>query len=91
MADYFPAESKAKMEQLVANLRTALSNRIDNLTWMSDETKVQAHDKLAKFTVKIGYPERWRDYSDLEMRLRRPVRQWPSARPLFAGTSSVTG
>ncbi len=68
VADYFPPESKAKMEELVANLRIALGHRIDNLTWMSDATKVEAHDKLDKFTVKIGYPDRWRDYSNLEMR-----------------------
>ena len=68
VAEYFPAESKAKMEELVANLRTALSHRIDNLTWMGDETKAQAQDKLRKFTVKIGYPNKWRDYSGLKVR-----------------------
>ncbi|MCO8031324.1 M13 family metallopeptidase, partial [Brevundimonas diminuta] len=54
VAEYFPAESKAKMEELVANLRTALSHRIDNLTWMGAETKAAAQEKLQKFTVKIG-------------------------------------
>jgi putative endopeptidase len=68
VAEYFPAESKAMMEQLVANLRTALSHRIDNLTWMGADTKAAAQEKLAKFTVKIGYPDKWRDYSDLEIR-----------------------
>jgi len=68
VAEYFPAESKAKMEELVANLRTALSHRIDNLTWMGPETRAAAQEKLAKFTVKIGYPEKWRDYSALEIR-----------------------
>jgi putative endopeptidase len=68
VADYFPAESKAKMEELVANLVRAQRIRIENLTWMSPETKVEALDKLAKFTVKIGYPERWRDYSALDIR-----------------------
>ncbi|GLK49440.1 zinc metalloprotease [Brevundimonas intermedia] len=68
VAQYFPAESKAKMEELVANLRTALSHRIDNLTWMGDETKAAAQEKLRKFTVKIGYPDKWRDYSGLEIR-----------------------
>ncbi|MBD3833384.1 M13 family metallopeptidase [Brevundimonas bullata] len=68
VAEYFPAESKAKMEELVANLRTALSHRIDNLTWMGTETKAAAQEKLRKFTVKIGYPETWRDYSALEVR-----------------------
>lgn len=68
VAEYFPAESKAKMEELVANLRTALSHRIDNLTWMGTETKAAAQEKLRKFTVKIGYPDKWRDYSALEIR-----------------------
>ena len=68
VAEYFPPESKAKMEELVANLRTALSHRIENLSWMGDETKAAAQDKLAKFTVKIGYPSKWRDYSALEIR-----------------------
>jgi putative endopeptidase len=68
VAEYFPAESKAKMEELVANLRIALSNRINTYDWMSAETKAAAQDKLAKFTVKIGYPNKWRDYSALEVR-----------------------
>jgi putative endopeptidase len=66
VALYFPPESKAKMDQLVQNLRTALGGRIRNLTWMSPETKEQALAKLAHFTVKIGYPSKWRDYSLLE-------------------------
>ncbi len=68
VADYFPAESKAKMEELVANLRLAQAERIENLTWMGPETKAAAQDKLNKFTVKIGYPDKWRDYSALEIR-----------------------
>ncbi|RZJ40670.1 MAG: M13 family peptidase, partial [Brevundimonas sp.] len=68
VADYFPASSKAQMEQLVANLRTALANRIQHLDWMSDETKAQAQYKLDHFNVKIGYPTKWRDYSDLSVR-----------------------
>jgi putative endopeptidase len=63
---YFPPESKAKMDQLVANLRTALGGRIRNLAWMGPETKEQALAKLAHFTVKIGYPTKWRDYSLLK-------------------------
>ena len=62
---YFPAESKVKMDKLVADLRTAMKGRIDKLTWMSPETKKAAQDKLAKFGVKIGYPSKWRDYSTL--------------------------
>ena len=67
VAQYFPAESKAKMEDLVANLRTALSHRIDGLSWMGADTKAAAQEKLTKFTVKIGYPDKWRDYSGLEI------------------------
>jgi putative endopeptidase len=66
VALYFPAESKAKMEQLVGNLRTALAGRIRNLTWMGPETKEQALAKLDHFTVKVGYPSKWRDYSALQ-------------------------
>ncbi|KRA28429.1 M13 family metallopeptidase [Brevundimonas sp. Root608] len=68
VAEYFPAESKAKMEELVANLRIALGNRIRNYSWMSAETRAAAEEKLNKFTVKIGYPNKWRDYSALEVR-----------------------
>jgi len=68
VAEYFPPESKAKMEQLVAGLRAAMKGRIENLQWMSPETKARALDKLAHFTVKIGYPSEWRDYSKLEIR-----------------------
>jgi putative endopeptidase len=60
---YFPAESKARMLELVANVRAALSARIDKLDWMSAETKAAAQAKLAKFTVKIGYPDHFRDYA----------------------------
>lgn len=64
---YFPASSKEKMLTLVGNLQTALSERINGLEWMSDTTKAKAQEKLAAFTVKIGYPDKWRDYSDLEI------------------------
>ena len=72
VARYFPPESKAKMVDLVGNLRGALKVRLDNLTWMSSETKAQAQDKLAKFTVKIGYPDKWRDYSKLAIKADDP-------------------
>ncbi|MDO8410278.1 MAG: M13-type metalloendopeptidase [Phenylobacterium sp.] len=65
VAEYFPPESKAKMEALVGDIKTAMETRIKGLTWMGDETKAKALEKLSKFTVKIGYPEEWRDYSDL--------------------------
>lgn len=60
---FFPAESKKKMQKLVENLRIALGERIASLTWMSPKTKVNALVKLNSFTVKIGYPDKWRDYS----------------------------
>jgi len=68
VATYFPLESKAKMDTLVADLRTALKVRIDNLSWMSDATKAKAQEKLSRFGVKIGYPDKWRDYSALEVK-----------------------
>lgn len=65
VAKYFPESSKQKMLDLVENLREALGTHIDNLTWMSDSTKANARKKLAAFTVKIGYPDKWKDYSSL--------------------------
>lgn len=68
VAKYFPASSKEKMLTLVGNLQKALSERINSLEWMGDSTKMKAQEKLAAFTVKIGYPDTWRDYSALEIR-----------------------
>jgi predicted metalloendopeptidase len=65
VAQYFPLEHKAKMEALVKNLLLAYKQSIDTLDWMSPATKKEAQDKLAKFTPKIGYPNRWKDYSKL--------------------------
>lgn len=65
VAKYFPPTSKEKMLKLVHNLQDALGEHIDNLSWMSPETKAKAREKLAAFTVKIGYPDKWRDYSKL--------------------------
>ena len=62
---YFPAQNKERMLQLVHNLQEALVQRIDAQDWMSDTTKAQAKDKLAAFYVKIGYPDKWKDYSQL--------------------------
>ncbi len=62
---YFPASSKKMMEELVHNLQISLGERIDAQTWMSDSTKKNAHEKLDKFYVKIGYPNKWTDYSKL--------------------------
>ena len=64
---YFPPAAKQKMLDLVHNLQTALGERITNLDWMSEETKVKAHEKLNEFHVKIGYPDEWRDYSALNI------------------------
>ncbi|MDP9178734.1 MAG: M13 family metallopeptidase [Gemmatimonadota bacterium] len=68
VARHFKPEAKARMDVLVKNLTTAYRVGIDSLEWMSAETKAQAKDKLAKFTVKIGYPDKPRDYSALEIR-----------------------
>ena len=65
---YFPPESKAKMQQLVADLKLAFRHRIENLTWMGPATKQEALKKLAGYTIKIGYPDRFRDYSTLVIR-----------------------
>lgn len=62
---YFPASSKERMKQLVANLQVALGERIDAQEWMTPETKKAAHEKLSTFYVKIGYPDKWEDYSGL--------------------------
>ena len=68
VARYFPAESKAKMLALVGDLKTAFGARIQTLDWMSPATKAEGMKKLAAFTVKIGYPDKWRDYSALTVR-----------------------
>jgi putative endopeptidase len=65
---YFPPQSKAKMLDLVDNVRGAMKVRIENLDWMSPATKTKALEKLSKFTVKIGYPDKWRDYSALTIK-----------------------
>ena len=67
VAKYFPAEDKARMTELVKNLQKALSQHIAALDWMSDATKARAQEKLSAFTVKIGYPDKWKDYSTLEI------------------------
>ena len=68
---HFPQSSKEKMLQLVDNLKIALGEHIKGLTWMSDTTKQRALEKLDAFTVKIGYPDKWRDYSSLKIDRRR--------------------
>lgn len=77
VAKYFPPSSKEKMLDLVGNLQQALGERIDGLEWMGDTTKAKAQEKLATFTVKIGYPDTWRDYSGLEI---KPDSYWNNVR-----------
>ena len=65
VAKYFPEKDKQRMMELVKNLQTSLSQHIAALDWMSDATKAKAQEKLSSFTVKIGYPDKWKDYSTL--------------------------
>lgn len=66
--EMFPPEAKKKAEAMIANVIEAYKDRINALTWMSDSTKVKAIEKLDKFTVKIGYPDKWKDYSAMEVK-----------------------
>jgi putative endopeptidase len=68
VAEFFPAESKAQMQMLVSNLLTTFGESIDQLAWMGPETKQAAHEKLARFTVKIGYPDKWQPKPDVTIR-----------------------
>ena len=65
VAKYFPESEKARVELMVSNIQKAFSKHIEALDWMSEETKAKAQEKLASFTVKIGYPNKWKDYSTL--------------------------
>lgn len=65
---HFPAEAKATAEEMIQNVVKAFENRIDNLAWMSDSTKVKAKQKLNTTTIKVGYPDEWKDYSSLEVK-----------------------
>lgn len=67
VAEHFPPEAKAKMEELVGNVIATLDDSLDELAWMSPETRARAKEKLSKFTPKIGYPDVWKDYSALEI------------------------
>lgn len=64
---HFPMSAKSRMEELIGNLRIAFGQRIDRLTWMSDSTKVAAKDKLSAITVKVGFPDKWEDYSEVNV------------------------
>jgi putative endopeptidase len=68
VAKHFPPETKAQADVLVQNLLKAMGKRIDNLSWMSDATKAKAQQKLATYNPKIGYPNKWKDYSTLEIK-----------------------
>ena len=67
VAEHFPPEAKARALEMVNNLKEALADRIKTLEWMDEPTKQEALKKLAAFTVKIGYPDKWRDYSPLKI------------------------
>lgn len=64
---YFSAKDKERMTEMVGNIQKALGEHIDSLDWMSDATKAKAHEKLSSFTVKIGYPDKWKDYTTLDI------------------------
>ncbi|WP_138480855.1 M13 family metallopeptidase [Dyadobacter bucti] len=64
---YFPEEDKKKVSEMIENVRAVYGERIDKLTWMSDSTKAKAHKKLKAFTYKIGYPDKWKDYSSIKI------------------------
>src|SRR5690606_39591210 len=63
-----PPDAKAKMDDLVANVKAAMGARLDQLEWMGEDTKAEARAKLENFGLKIGHPDEWRDYSELEVR-----------------------
>ena len=65
--EYFSADAKKRYNDIVENIRTAYKERIAKLTWMSDSTKQKAYDKLAKITQKVGYPDKWKDFSSLKI------------------------
>ena len=67
VAKYFPESDKARVEEMVANIQKAFSKHIEALDWMGEDTKAKAQEKLAAFTVKIGYPNKWKDYSTLKV------------------------
>jgi len=65
---HFPPEAKEKAQEMIANIMNSFDGRIKNLSWMTDETKVKAIEKLNNITVKIGYPDKWKDYSDMDIK-----------------------
>jgi putative endopeptidase len=85
---YFPEEDKKKVSEMIENVRAVYGERIDNLHWMSDSTKVRAHKKLKAFTYKIGYPDKWKDYSAIEIASDKLIENVVSA-ALFAHNEAV--
>jgi putative endopeptidase len=85
---YFPEEDKKKVSEMIENVRAVYGERIDNLTWMSDSTKVRAHKKLKAFTYKIGYPDKWKDYSSIEIAPDKLIENVVSA-ALFAHNEAL--
>lgn len=67
VAKYFPEKDKQKMLQIVKNIQKGLSEHVASLDWMSEQTKARAQEKLSSFIIKIGYPDKWKDYSTLEI------------------------
>ena len=82
VARHFPPEAKARMVTLVDNLLAEFDRGIDRLDWMSPATRKEAHAKLGKISVKIAYPDKWRDYTGLEIRGGRPRRQRDARQPV---------
>lgn len=87
---YFPESSKKMMEQLVRNLQVSLGQRIDAQTWMSDTTKAAAHHKLDQFYVKIGYPNKWTDYSKLDIDPSKSFYENVLATRIFANNKNIS-
>lgn len=87
---YFPESSKKMMEQLVRNLQVSLGQRIDAQTWMSDTTKAAAHHKLDQFYVKIGYPNKWTDYSKLDVDPSKSFYENVLATRIFANNKNIS-
>ena len=88
VAKYFPPEAKARMQELVRNLRLAMKETIEGLDWMSAETKAKALEKLSTFNPKIGYPDKWKDYSQVPDQPRR--RSGPTSSPPGSSTSTTS-
>ena len=87
---YFPESSKKMMEQLVRNLQVSIGQRIDAQTWMSDTTKAAAHHKLDQFYVKIGYPNKWTDYSKLDIDPSKSFYENVLATRIFANNKNIS-